>query len=392
MFDYRSTIAAVTCAGALLAACSDPDQPTDLRRDGPPNVTTVTVMSDLETAADPNPAGIGRIVETATFCRLNDEKRPGLVGLPDVRVIQVCPDDLKKAADEAGVAEAAPPDWFVRVVFDKLLDSSIEDLVPELDDMGAPTGITFGTLANTQPVTLTCGGTDVPYDGYYVPNGNRSSWPLGPALFIQPNDPLSVPTGTACTVAIKDNVHNKGGESVPTDQRSYQFQLAPMEFRFSNPDPSEGDNGDILQDPAASVDFFWTAALQKGTPVMSAGATITPSATLTASQVNIISGPNLNIGAGNPDGDADPAVCNGTGTAVPAAAIRVYMRSAAAASAATTQLVLRVDLKTSTTSPAWTPNTTYRITFATGAIVAAAQGGDGTFPADFSLCFHTSAP
>ena len=383
MLDYRSTIVAAGLAGALLAGCTDPNEKTDLRTDGPPNVTTVTVMSDLETAADPSPAGIGRIVETATFCRTNDEKRPGLVGLPDIRVIQVCPDDLTKPADNNGSAEAAPPTWFVRVVFDKLLDPSIEDLVDQVDANNKPTGVKLGTLKNTQPVSLKCNGADVAYDGYYVPNGNSQSWPLGPGLFIQPSSSTSVPTGASCTVSVKDNVHNKAGQSVPTDQRDYQFKLAPMELRFTDPDASSLADGSFLMDSNQPLDFFWTAAIK---PAAVGSVTGTPS------QVQISSGDNLNVSASNPDGDANPAVCDGSaGTPVDPTTIRSAPRGT---SATTTALVLRLDVMGGATPLAtrWKPNTTYSITFTPDAKVTPTQGGaDGTFPSDLKLCFHTSA-
>lgn len=371
MLVYRSTVAAATLAGAVLVGCADPDQPTDLRKNGPPNVTTVTVMSDLENASDP-PAlrtGLGRILESATFCRLNDEKRPGLVGLPDIRVIQVCPEDLTQKAPDDGKAEAVPPTWFARIVFDKLLDPDIEDLVPQLDSMGKPTGVMLGTLKNTQPVTLKCNGADVPYDGYYVPNGNRSSWPLGPALFIQPLSSTSVPTDASCTVSIKDIVHNKAGESVPTDQRDYTFKLAPMRLRFSNPDPADATDGSILQDVDTPVDFFWTAAI--GTVV-------------DVADVQIFAGPNL------ADGNADPAVCNGGGTAVDPATFNPRVRGT---TATTTALIMRLDLGNDPNLTSWAPDTTYRVQFGANAKVAPKQGGpDGTFPADYKLCFHTPAP
>src|ERR1041384_7612125 len=123
MLVYRSTVAAAIFVGALLVGCSAPDQPTDLRKDGPPNVTTVTVMSDLRTGVDPDfPRGsfdLSRLIESATYCRVGDEKRPSLVGLPTLRTAQVCPNDLTKPSDTDGVAEGAPPNWFVRVVFDE---------------------------------------------------------------------------------------------------------------------------------------------------------------------------------------------------------------------------------------------------------------------------------
>src|SRR3954453_4524894 len=143
MLDYRSTVVAAGAVMSTLLGCGDPDLPTDLRTSGPPNVTAVLVMSDLETGIDPDSEKAGvldRYLEEATFCRLNDDKRPRLIGLQDGRTPEVCPDDLTMKAMNDGVAAGAPPVWFVRIVFDKLLDPSIEDLEPVLDQSGMPTG------------------------------------------------------------------------------------------------------------------------------------------------------------------------------------------------------------------------------------------------------------
>jgi len=381
MLVYRSTVAAAVFAGALLVGCTAPDQPTDLRKDGPPNITTVTVMSDLRNSSDPHrPSLGGRLYESATFCRLNDEKRPSLVGLPDFSTLQICPEDLSKPADAPGAAEGSPALWFARVVFDKLLDPTIEDLIAQVDAAGKPvldsTGhpITLGSLKTTQPVTLKCNGVDVPYDGYYVPNGNSISYPLGPALFIQPGNAVGVPTGATCEVGLKDMIHNKDGESVPSDQRSYQFKIAPMELRFSNPDPTDDDPGKIALDPDSPVSFFWTAAF-----------TTMPA----AADIKIFSAPNLNISAANLDGDPDTSVCGTGGTAVAAADITTAARGA---TALTTALIM--DLNLASPDPhAWAPTTTYRLEFAPTAKITPKQGGaDGTFPTGYSLCFHTTAP
>jgi hypothetical protein len=378
MLVYRSTVAAAVFAGALLIGCTAPDQPTDLRKDGPPNITTVTVMSDLRTPIDPHrPSLGGRLYESAAFCKPNDEKRPGLVGLPDFSTLQVCPDTLSASATSG--TEGAPPVWFARVVFDELLDPTVEDLIPQLDAMMKPvldsTGhpVMLGTLANTQPVTLTCNGVAVPYSGYYVPNGNSISWPLGPALFIQPLNPVGVPTDATCEVGIKDVVHNKDGESVPSDQRAFPFKIAPMKLRFSDPDPSDDDPGKIEVDPDSPVGFFWTAAF-----------TTMPA----AADIKIFSAPNLNVSATNANGDPDTSVCGTGGTAVLAADIVTAPRGA---TAATTALVM--DLSINDPDHAWVPTTTYRVEFAATAKITPKQGGaDGTFPTGYSLCFHTTAP
>jgi hypothetical protein len=387
MLVYRSTIAAATVASSVLAGCTDPDLPTDLKKSGPPDVTTVTVMSDLNSSADPGLGVLERFEETATFCTVNKSfvsKRPGLVGTPDFRTFQICPDDPTMGAPDNGTAEGAPPSWFVRVVFDELLDPSVEDLMPQLDSMGVPTGITVATLKNTQPVVLKCNGVDVPYDGYYVPNGNRNAFPPGPSLFINPSSPTSVATGSSCTVSVKDVVHNKHGEPVPSDQRDgFAFKLAGMTLRFTSVGGTEVDLGDpagtdgsVELDPTLPVDFYWTAAIS--TPL-----------SLTPADIKISSGPNL------ANGDGDPAVCapnGGTPLANPLV-IHPFIRGT---TATTTALIVRLDLKGVDTAATWDPDTTYRVTFGPNAKVTPKQGiapnaPTGAPPSDFAICFHTTS-
>jgi hypothetical protein len=368
MLVYRSTVAAAAISiGALLVACEAPDQPTDLRKEGPPNVTSVTVMSDLSAA---------RIVETATFCRLNDEKRPGLVGLPNFTTEQVCPDDLSEPAEQEGTAEGAPPLWFVRVVFDMLLDPTIEDLIPV--DPSNPNSPLRGTLRDTQPVTLRCNNVDVPYDGYYLPNGNRVSWPLGPDLFIQPVLATSVPTGATCEVAVKDMVVNKAGQAIPAgEKKTFTFKIGPMLLRSTTPAATAAglNNGGFEQDFETPLAFNFTAPI--AVPVNTTG-------------FQIFEGAN---GAGD---TPNAAVCTGAGagvTEVPAASFRAIQQGTVAA---TTALVLQLGVNTGDMDQFWKPSTTYLVRFAAGAKVAAAQGStpgtpDGAIPSTLSFCFHTPA-
>jgi len=368
MLVYRSTVATAILFGAVLVGCSAPDQPTDLRKDGPPNVTAVTVMSDLKTAADPSPPALSRLIETATFCRLNDDKRPGRAGLPNFSTTQVCPEDLSKGADTPGTAEGAPPVWFARVCFDKLLDPNVEDLVPVTP--ANPTGPQKGTLMRTQPVTLKCNGVDVVYDGYYAPGGTSQSWPCGPGLFLTPISAVSVQTGASCEIGLKDMIHNKKGESVPSDQRSFTFKIAPMKLRFANPDPSDDGaaDGTLEQDLDTPVQFYWTAAV-KPQPTTDLPA---------AADIQIYEG-------------ASAAICTAdvaTLTRVPDVDV---VADREAATATTTALIMDLFVG-SDPAHAWKPETFYRIQFASTARVLASQGGPaGTFPAGFKLCFKTSA-
>src|SRR5678815_3298694 len=105
MFVYRRThgVLVATLGALALGACEDPNENTELRPEGPPDVLSVLVLSDATT----------QLYETATYCRPNDEKRPSLVGLPDFTTQQVCDTDLSKGADM--VTNAYPDGWYVRI-------------------------------------------------------------------------------------------------------------------------------------------------------------------------------------------------------------------------------------------------------------------------------------
>jgi hypothetical protein len=248
MFVNRTHGVVATTLGVLaLGACASPEQNTDLRPEGPPDVLAVLVMTDAAS----------QLSEHATYCKPDDPKRPSLVGLPDATTFQICPDDGSPAGE---VKDAYPDGWYVRIMFDELLDPSIEELV----DIDAETQ--SGTIANTHPVTLQCesltGGalTDVPYDGYYNPAGNNVTWPLGPSLVIKPNDPTLIATGTKCQVTINENVTDKDGNVVPMDQRGpFKFEVAPITAIAIDPaDDPDGENAvdaNTLWYENASVQF-----------------------------------------------------------------------------------------------------------------------------------------
>ena len=223
MFVYRTHGVVAATLGALAAgACTDPSQNTDLRPEGPPDLLAVLVMTDASS----------QLVEKATFCRLNDNKRPGLVGLPDATTQQVCPADLSKPADE--VDTAYPDGWYVRIVFDELLDPSVETLTEITDDTGAGTDTYEGSIATTKPVKLECQSVsgsmiEVDYDGYYSPAGNHVTWPVGPSVVVKPNNPTLIASGTPCQITINDVITDKDGNKVPSDERGpYKFGVAPI--------------------------------------------------------------------------------------------------------------------------------------------------------------------
>ena len=362
------TQGAVVSALSLLAlaACEDPTASTDLRPEGNPEVLTVLVFND----------SVDGVVESATFCKKNDIKRPNYVGIVAYGLNPlICAEDLGKGAgtlDDMGtsdktddvfmehvVEDAVPTGWYIRIMFDELLDAdTAETLEPVLDpDTMEETGVFVGSLAETQPVTLTCGGVDVPYDGYYSPSGNTVTWPLGPSLGIQPRDVSAVATGEECMVTLKDTAKDKDGNAVPSDQRGpFNFTIAGLAATALDPEPA--DPGDE--------------------------ATIAPEAPLLVSFNHFIDAASLTTtGAGAEIEILEVADCAATtGTA----------RTAVVAVSADDPLSL--EISSTPTVPAglaWTPEKFYRVTFLDNIEVADLAGGTGTDLAGVSVCFATDA-
>jgi len=227
VFPSRQVTQGAVVTGLLaLSACTDPTLRTDLRPDGPPDILAVLVMNDASDG----------LLEAATFCKLNDDKRPTLVVGPPgagTPLLQICPQDPSAGAEM--VTDAVPSSWYVRFMFDELLNPSVEDLVDDPSGDGTFTG----TLVNTQPATLQCDGVDVPYDGFYNSAGNSQTWALGPSLRINPTDPDAVPSGATCTVGLKpDKVFDKQGIGVPTNQLAdpgYTFKIADLTLTATDP-------------------------------------------------------------------------------------------------------------------------------------------------------------
>jgi len=228
-------------------ACSDPELSSDLDTDGPPEVLEVNVTS--ETApTDPN----GNAVEAATFCRGGDEFKVSTFYCPLARDESDAPIPGDRALDGA-VVDATPIGWNVRFIFSELIDPDIEDLV-ETD------GVTSGSLADTQPFTVTCGGADISYDGWYDPSGNNLSYPPGPGLVATAVDFIA--TGSSCEIALRDgSAVDKDGDGVPSDMLGpYTFGIAPLTVAAT--DPAADAEG---VDPTAPVSVSFNAPIDIAT-------------------------------------------------------------------------------------------------------------------------------
>ncbi|MBA3462026.1 MAG: hypothetical protein H0T46_18850 [Deltaproteobacteria bacterium] len=198
---------------------------------------------------------VGHLGEEATYCKVGDDKRPQLVGLPDFTTREICPEKLSEGADE--LVNAWPDGWYVRIMFDELLDPSIEELTEIKDEDGMGTDTFTGSIKKSRPVKLECesiggGFVEVPYDGYYSPSGNAVTWPLGPSLVIIPDAPKTVATNKQCRVTINDNVTDKSGMKVPDADRApgrFTFRIAPIQVIAIDPpdDPMGKTPIDALQ-------------------------------------------------------------------------------------------------------------------------------------------------
>ena len=231
-FNHAQVILATAIPLIVGIGCESSAEKTDLRSQdsGPPNVLAVLVLDD--------PAGLR---EHAVFCRTvttdgvttQDDKAPTIVGLPDYSNFDVCENGvgLDDNGNPIGTVDGIPgldngdgtvsAGWHVRVMFDKLLDPSIETLTM------LPNGTSEGHINTTHPVDLLCDGVAVPYDGYYAPNGNAVTWPLGPSILIQPSN--YVAAGSTCTVTLTQNITNKLEQPVPTDELGpYKFDVGDL--------------------------------------------------------------------------------------------------------------------------------------------------------------------
>lgn len=213
---------AITPLGGLLAAaslcvtaCGDPEFKTELNSEGPPEVTQVNVASQ---SSD----------ELATFCGSGDMKVSDLF----------CPND------DITVSDAPPLGWYVRVIFDELLDG---DAVETIDEANGTASL------NGTPVTLTCAGDPVMYTGFYDPSGNHQTYPPGPALVIQVAGFAA--TGSDCEISVTGEVVDKQGNPVPEAQRGpYQFSIAGL--AITGHEPADGqDNLDPLLPTGIMISF-----------------------------------------------------------------------------------------------------------------------------------------
>lgn len=375
MFVDRSRLmtTGAVALGVALTACADPTLRTDLRPDGPPEVLSVLVMDDAANG----------LVETATFCKLNDAKRPGLVPTPDGSQTQVCSDTLSNGAGvtsrtfdpttgkykytfTAGtVTDALPMSWYARIQFDELIDPNVEELVENTDpDTMLPNDTYTGHINNTLPVTLQCGANnvDVPYDGYYSPAGNSITWPLGPSLVIKPNDPTSVATSATCTLKLKpDAVHDKDGNKVPTEQLGpWTFQIAPLQLTGTDPSPL----ADASMPPAAGMED----TLDPASPIQLTFNAPIDDTSLSPAEVKILK----------------VADCTATtGTAATAGIAPDPMNPT----------LLYIYDSAATGTDAWVDGSIYKVTFADNNTIADQAGGPGSLPtaADMTFCFKATA-
>lgn len=353
MFGRTQGALAATLGLFAWGACqSEPSSPSDLRPAGPPSVLTVLVAD--APAGDALAGVLADVTETATFCKVGDDKRPGFVNYPlAVGGTQLCPDDLTMGVAE--VTDASPLEWYARVEFDRLLNADIEDLIPNLDANGVPDGTSTGTIKNTLPFTLTCAGADVPYDGYYGIEGNNVTWPVGPSLFVAPNDPTIIATSSECSLTLKSNIVGKDGSPVPAGETGpYKWKTDVLQLVAATPGQPDDPTMPDIQDPTAPEVINFNAFI-------------------------------------------DPAT-------VIAADVTIQIVTACGAAGGTTVLATvgpdamdptAIDISDSTAvgGGKWSVDKIYQITFDDTATVNDINGGPGNLPgaADLTICFSTAS-
>jgi hypothetical protein len=244
MLRYRTQGLLAVGLGVFAGGCfGDPEIRTDLRTEGPPQILAAMGQS-LVTA-----------LEFPFFCRYvngaKDEKAPGYVIDYQLGSQVVCPD----AAGDFQSTDLDPRGYGLRIMFDELLDAdAVETLICE------DNGVCAGSMATTQPVSVTCGTANsaVDYDGYYTPNGNNTTYPLGPSIVVVPGS-VDFATGTECTVTMGANIRDKSGVTVEAAEASLDFKIADLEILDTDPADAEDVGDRAVLDPDGAVGFAFNA-------------------------------------------------------------------------------------------------------------------------------------
>lgn len=274
MRSFRTASTLLATAILALGACSDPELSSDLQDEGDPHVVEVNVYSEGSIFGLTDPSGFGLLLgEAATYCRPGQEFKVNSNYCPEAR--DDIGEPIRGEREVAPIMDVVPyaqqfgsaTFWHIRIIFDELLDPDVEDLV----DDGA--GGFLGTLEDTQPVELTCGGDPVAYDGFYDPSGNWLTFPPGPALVIQATDFVASSTAD-CELSIKSGaVTDKDGNEVPSDELGpYSFGIAPMTVYGTDPT----DSG-VAEEPTSGIapDSFVTLSFAAPVDVATVASRVT---------------------------------------------------------------------------------------------------------------------
>lgn len=217
--------------GIVTLGCDGGAGSAELRPEGPPDVLAIL--------AEPHPAP-----EIPTMVPLHCRYVSGILDYlapREVDGVQVCPPTEAELSPDLG---AEPLGFAIRIVFDELLaGDAVETLDCDLDDDGVDDEPLVCTGALDTALSITCVGerggvVDLAYSGYYVPNGNRVTFPVGPSIYALPESPSTLPTGSECTLQLNDVIVDESGEPIPGDQTNYTFKIA--ELAIVETVPSDG--------------------------------------------------------------------------------------------------------------------------------------------------------
>jgi hypothetical protein len=155
------------------------------------------------------------------------------------------------------VTDARPIESQVRLVFNELLFADDAETLLDCVDVdhdgtcnsvGEPNGdvrdgVMHGSLVATQPVSISCGGQIIEYDGFYQPAGSHLTQTPGPSIVVQALNPSGfAATGSACEVTIRPDIRGKDLETVTTPAAPFTFQIASMDVLDTTPEPAaDGD-------------------------------------------------------------------------------------------------------------------------------------------------------